>query len=126
MRGSAGRNWLMCGEQHEATDFLHQDELLAWEKSGHLDRLDLAWSRDQGKKVYVQHKIEEKNEAFWDWMENGAVIYVCGDKARMAADVEREIVHLAIENGVVENDPAAVKAWIRSMKKEKRYQLDVY
>jgi sulfite reductase (NADPH) flavoprotein alpha-component len=117
---------LFFGEQHENFDFLYREDILDWKKSGVLSRLDLAWSRDSKKKEYVQHKLWEKRDEFWSWFENGANIYICGDKARMAADVEKTIVNIAIEKGAVDNDPAAVKSWLREHKKNKRYQLDVY
>ncbi len=125
-RGATGRNWLFFGEQRRACDYLYEDEFEGWRKNGLLSRLDLAFSRDQEHKVYVQHRIQENKDEFWEWFSNGATLYICGDKARMARDVEDTLVKIAIEKGAVEDDDAAIKAWIRDLKKQKRYQLDVY
>jgi sulfite reductase (NADPH) flavoprotein alpha-component len=125
-RKASGHNWLFFGEQHRATDFLYEGEIQEWFKMGVLNRLDLAWSRDQEEKIYVQHKLWQQKDAFWEWWERGARLYICGDKARMAHDVEQTFVKIAIEKGAVDDDPAAIRAWIKSIKKERRYQLDVY
>lgn len=124
--GAPGRNWLLFGDQHRATDYLYGEEFEAWHASGHLARLDLAWSRDQAQKVYVQHKLWDARDAFWDWFANGATLYICGDKARMARDVEDTFVRIAVAKGAIADDPAATKAWLRDLKKSRRYQLDVY
>jgi len=121
-----GRNWLFFGDQHQATDFIYEEEFDAWKRKDVLTRLSLAWSRDQDKRVYVQDLLWEQRDVFWEWFSQGACLYICGDKARMARDVEETFVRIAVEKGFVENDPDATNAWIRKLKKEKRYQLDVY
>jgi sulfite reductase (NADPH) flavoprotein alpha-component len=82
--GAGGRHWLFFGEQHQATDFLFGDEWTAWHKDGFLHRLDLAFSRDQAHKVYVQDRKKERGKELWDWLQRGAYFYVCGDARRMA------------------------------------------
>jgi sulfite reductase (NADPH) flavoprotein alpha-component len=124
--GATGRNWLFFGDQHQATDFIYEDEFETWKANGVLSNLSLAWSRDQDKRVYVQHLLWEQRDVFWEWFSSGACLYVCGDKSRMARDVEEMFVRIAIQKGAVENDPDSTNAWIRQLKKEKRYQLDVY
>ena len=77
--GAKGRNWLIFGEQRKATDFLYGEEWLNYQKAGQLQRLDLAFSRDQAEKIYVQHRLKENAKEFWEWLQNGAYFYVCGD-----------------------------------------------
>ncbi len=125
-RGARGRNWLFFGEQHEKTDYLYREEFQDFLKDGTLERLDLAWSRDQAQKVYVQDKIREHKDEFWSWLDSGAILYVCGDKERMSRDVEQVLVSIACEHRVVENEPTKIKKWIKELKKSRRYQLDVY
>jgi len=88
VRQAGGKNWLFFGNQHEAGDYLYQQQLCDWHDSGLLTRLSLAWSRDTAKKVYVQHLIEQEGATFYRWLEQGAAIYICGDASRMAGDVE--------------------------------------
>lgn len=125
-RGATGRNWLFFGEQHRATDFLYEDDFNTFLQDGTLSRLDLAWSRDQAQKVYVQDKIRQNKDEFWSWFDNGAILYICGDKERMSRDVEQVLVSIAIEKGAVADDPTEIKKWIKDLKKSRRYQLDVY
>jgi len=89
LEGATGRNWLIFGEQHRATDFLYGDEFLDYQKKGKLHRLGLAFSRDQAHKVYVQHRLMENAKEVWAWLQNGAYFYVCGDAKRMAKDVHQ-------------------------------------
>lgn len=123
-RGAKGKNWLFFGDQHAATDFLYQDQLDCWMKSGLLTKLDTAFSRDQEEKVYVQDRIIEQAEEFYEWLEAGASIYICGDASRMAKDVDAAI-HKAVEIVGGESEDEA-KAYVAALKKGKRYLRDVY
>jgi sulfite reductase (NADPH) flavoprotein alpha-component len=122
--GATGRNWLFFGDQSEAADFLYRDELLSLRDDGLLTRLDLAWSRDQADKIYVQHRMLENAAEFWSWLEAGAHLYVCGDASRMAKDV-----HAALRK-VIETaggrSPEAAEAYIDALVASRRYQRDVY
>lgn len=119
-----GKNWLIFGDQHEATDFLYKDELLAMKEAGLLTRLDLAWSRDQEKKVYVQDRMLEAAEELYAWLEAGAHFYVCGDAKRMAKDVDAAL-HTIIET-VGRKPPEVAAAYVKDLKAHKRYARDVY
>jgi sulfite reductase (NADPH) flavoprotein alpha-component len=119
-----GKNWLFFGDQKSATDFLYRDQLEDWVKSGHLTRLDTAFSRDQSEKIYVQDRMRENAPLLWSWLKEGASFYVCGDAQRMAKDVDETLLRIAAEQGGM-NDEAA-KAWVSNLKKEKRYQRDIY
>lgn len=122
--GARGKNWLFFGDQKRATDFLYQEQIIAWVQSGHLTRLDTAFSRDQEDKVYVQTRMLQAAAELWQWLEEGAHFYVCGDAKRMAKDVD-EALHRIIESqGGKATDEAA--AYVARMKKEKRYARDVY
>ena len=92
--GATGRNWLFFGEQRRGTDFFYENELTGYVRDGLL-RLDTAFSRDQAHKVYVQHRMREQARDIWAWLQNGADFFVCGDKERMAADVDRELHTIA-------------------------------
>ncbi|WP_331445395.1 bifunctional nitrate reductase/sulfite reductase flavoprotein subunit alpha [Streptomyces xanthochromogenes] len=123
-RGHTGPNWLFFGEQRAATDFYHREDLAAYVSSGHLTRLDLAFSRDQRNKVYVQDRMREHGPRLWQWLRDGAHFYVCGDASRMAKDVDsalREIV--ALHGGLPEDEAAA---YVRRLATDKRYVRDVY
>lgn len=119
-----GRNWLFFGEQRAATDFYYRDELEPMLADGHLTRLDTAFSRDQQEKIYVQHLLAEQAARIWEWLQDGAHLYVCGDASRMAKDVDAAL-HRAIETagGM---DPDAAADYVRKLKADKRYQRDVY
>lgn len=121
--GAAGKNWLFFGEQHRATEFYYQDELLAYARDGSL-RLDLAFSRDQARKIYVQHRMREHAADLWDWIDNGAEMFVCGDKERMAADVDAELHRIVETRGGKTPDQA--KEYVEELKRAKRYKRDVY
>ncbi|MEU9093830.1 bifunctional nitrate reductase/sulfite reductase flavoprotein subunit alpha [Streptomyces sp. NPDC048428] len=123
-RGHTGPNWLFFGEQRQATDFYYRQELEAYRASGHLDRLDLAFSRDQRNKVYVQDRMREHGPRLWQWLRNGAHFYVCGDAARMAKDVDQALAGIVATHGGMENDEAA--AYVRRLAADKRYVRDVY
>jgi sulfite reductase (NADPH) flavoprotein alpha-component len=121
---ATGKNWLFFGHQHVATDFLYADELNAMKERGELSRLSLAWSRDGMEKIYVQDRMRETGRELWQWLQEGAHFYVCGDAKRMAKDVERALVDIAVENGGMDAEEAV--AFITSLKKNGRYQADVY
>jgi sulfite reductase (NADPH) flavoprotein alpha-component len=121
--GMAGKNWLFFGEQRRATDFFYEEELTRYVADGLL-RLDVAFSRDQANKIYVQHRMHEHAKDIWDWLDSGAEFFVCGDKERMAADVDRELVAIAETIGGLSAD--AAREYIENLKKTKRYKRDVY
>jgi sulfite reductase (NADPH) flavoprotein alpha-component len=124
VKGETGKNWLFFGEQRRALDFLYQDQLEGMHKDGLLTHLDLAFSRDQHKKVYVQDRIAEKAEELYAWLEEGAYFYVCGDATRMAKDVELALLDAIAKGSNGTLDHAA--EYLAEMKKQKRYQRDVY
>lgn len=121
---ATGRNWLFFGERSATTDFLYRDELESMVADQHLTRLDLAFSRDQEHKVYVQDKMLEKASHFWKWLQEGASIYVCGDAARMAKDVDATLHRIVEQQGHL--DPAAASEYVNSLKEQHRYHRDVY
>lgn len=124
MRGAAGENWLFFGDQHEATDFLYRDDISAWQTSGLLTKTSLAWSRDGAEKVYVQHLIEREGAGFFDWLQRGAAIYICGDASRMAQDVDTALRKVIATHGNL--DAAGADAYLADLAKSGRYQRDVY
>jgi sulfite reductase (NADPH) flavoprotein alpha-component len=126
LEGAAGRNWLFFGEQHHATDFLYDNELLAYRDQGKLHRLDLAFSRDQPHKIYVQHRIRERAKELWSWLQGGAYFYVCGDAKHMAKDVHQALIDVAQTEGGMTPEAAAGYVNVTLMKTEKRYLRDVY
>ena len=119
-----GKNWLFFGDRSQSTDYLYQNEWETYQKDSILTDLDLAWSRDQDEKVYVQHKMLEKKEQLWSWLGEGAVFYVCGDASRMAKDVDQALRTIAQEEGSMSEEDAS--AWVKNLQKEKRYLKDVY
>ncbi|MFC7792938.1 molybdopterin-dependent oxidoreductase [Streptomyces cinereoruber] len=123
-RGHTGRNWLFFGEQREATDFYHREELEAHLASGHLHRLDTAFSRDRRNKVYVQDRMREHGSVLWSWLRDGAHFHVCGDAARMAKDVDRTLRELVARHGGMGDEEAA--AYVERMAADRRYVRDVY
>jgi sulfite reductase (NADPH) flavoprotein alpha-component len=122
--GAKGKNWLFFGDQCRATDFLYEEQLTTWQKSNFLTRLDLAFSRDQKGKIYVQNRMLENAAELWAWLEAGAHFYVCGDASRMAKDVDAAL-HQVIETAGGKNADDA-KAYVAKLKNDKRYQRDVY
>lgn len=122
--GAKGRNWLFFGNPHRATDYLYQSEIEAFQADGTLAKLDLAWSRDQKEKIYVQHLMLQQAAELWAWLQDGAAFYVCGDASRMAKDVDAALLQIAREQGKLSDEDAAT--WISQLKKDKRYQRDVY
>ncbi|MDG4663730.1 sulfite reductase subunit alpha [Mycobacterium sp. 236(2023)] len=123
-RDAGGRNWLFFGDQHREHDFAYADELLGWQESGLLTRLDLAFSRDQAEKVYVQHRMREHGRELFSWLEEGGHFYVCGDATRMAKDVDKALHEVVAEHGGLGVDAAT--EYVNSLKREKRYVRDVY
>lgn len=121
--GAEGKNWLFFGNPHFTEDFLYQVEWQSYVKEGVLSRIDLAWSRDQQQKVYVQDKLRERAE-LWRWINDGAHIYVCGDANRMAKDVERTLLEVIAEFGAM--DAEAADEFLSELRVERRYQRDVY
>ena len=122
--GSKGKNWLFFGDRSQNTDYLYGNEWESYQKDGILNKLDLAWSRDQQEKVYVQHKMIEKKAELWIWLQNGATFYVCGDASRMAKDVDHALRTIAQDEGSMSEEDAA--AWLKGLQREKRYLKDVY
>ncbi|MEV4583154.1 bifunctional nitrate reductase/sulfite reductase flavoprotein subunit alpha [Nonomuraea jabiensis] len=122
--GHHGRNWLFFGEQRRTTDFYYRDELAALHDDGLLTRLDLAFSRDQRAKVYVQDRMREHGVQLWSWLQEGAHVYVCGDAARMAKDVDQTLRDIAARHGGLSPDDAT--AYVKQLASTKRYVRDVY
>ena len=119
-----GRNWLFFGHQRSRYDFFYEDELAGMKAAGALARLTLAWSRDSGEKIYVQHRMREVGRDLWAWIAEGAHVYVCGDAKHMAKDVERALVDVVATFGARTTDQAV--AFVADLKKAGRYQADVY
>jgi sulfite reductase (NADPH) flavoprotein alpha-component len=119
-----GRNWLFFGHQRSACDFFYEDEFKAMRASGHLTRLSLAWSRDTEQKFYVQDRMRETGADLWAWLNDGAHIYVCGDAKRMAKDVELALVDIVAKHGGCSAEEAT--SFVAGLKKQGRYQQDVY
>jgi sulfite reductase (NADPH) flavoprotein alpha-component len=121
--GATGKNWLFFGDQARSWGFYYEEELTAWERRGFL-RLDLAFSRDQPQKIYVQHRMRESGRDFYAWLEEGAEIFICGDKGKMAADVQRELLQILESEGG--RTPEQAAEYVAAMKKSHRLKLDVY
>ncbi len=119
-----GPNWLYFGHQRSDFDFFYEDELKAMRRAGHLTRLTLAWSRDGDEKIYVQHRMRDDGRDLWAWLERGAHIYVCGDALRMAKDVERALIDVVAVHG--KRSPEDAARYVEDLKKNDRYQADVY
>lgn len=124
MTGATGRNWLFFGDQHFTTDFLYQTELQAWFLSGHLSRLNVAFSRDQQDKIYVQHKLLQYASQLYEWIEAGACIYVCGAREPMSQDVENTLIEIIGRHRHIE--VAQALGFLEDLKNQGRYNLDVY
>jgi sulfite reductase (NADPH) flavoprotein alpha-component len=123
-RGARGDNWLFFGDQHRAGDFLYEEQLTAMLKDGTLTRLDTAFSRDQAEKIYVQDRMREHAAELYAWLQRGAYFYICGDASRMAKSVEQALLDAIAEGSQGTLDEAA--AYLAEMKKQNRYQRDVY
>lgn len=122
--GATGRNWLFFGNPHFDTDFLYQTEWQAALRDGHLHRLDLAFSRDQEQKIYVQDRLLERAADLYQWIQAGAHVYVCGDATRMAKDVHQALQQVARQEGGL--DPAQARHWLEELAAQGRYARDVY
>ncbi len=122
--GATGKNWLFFGDQKAATDFLYREELEAWQSEGTLHRLSTAFSRDQTEKIYVQHRMLEAAQELYDWLEQGAFFYICGDASRMAKDVDAAL-HKVVETAGGKS-PEEAASYVEELKKSKRYRKDVY
>ena len=122
--GAEGKNWLFFGDQTRSSDYIYEGELAALKDSGVLSRLDLAFSRDQDEKIYVQHKMSEHGKDLFEWLENGGYFYVCGDATRMAKDVDQALCDIASKWGNLNADQA--REYVNNLKRKKRYLRDVY
>ncbi|MGP7816650.1 assimilatory sulfite reductase (NADPH) flavoprotein subunit [Niallia sp. 01092] len=122
--GASGKSWLFFGDQHFVTDFLYQTEWQNVLKNGVLTKMDVAFSRDSEQKVYVQHRMLEQSKELFSWINEGAVIYICGDKKHMAHDVHQTLIEIIEKEGNLSKEKA--EEYLATMKKEKRYLRDVY
>jgi sulfite reductase (NADPH) flavoprotein alpha-component len=122
--GCGGRNWLFFGDRNATTDFLYQDDWQRWHRSGMLSRLDLAFSRDQAEKVYVQHRMHEAARDIYAWLEAGAYVYVCGDAARMAPAVHEALLTIVSQESGKGRESA--EEYVAALRASRRYQRDVY
>lgn len=122
--GAEGNTWLFFGEQHFTTDFLYQTEWQRWLKNGVLSRMDVAFSRDNEEKVYVQHRMTERSRELFEWLEAGAYLYVCGDEKHMAKDVHQALVSIVQRESGRSLEEA--EAYVADLRQQKRYQRDVY
>ena len=123
-RGASGKNWLFFGNPHFTQDFLYQLELQNYLKRGLLTKLNVAFSRDQAQKVYVQDKLRQHGSDVWQWLQNGAHLYICGDANRMAKDVQQALVDIVQQYGGKTAEQA--QAYLDELRVAKRYQKDVY
>ena len=122
--GAKGKSWMFFGDQHFVTDFLYQTEWQKWLKDGVLTKMDVAFSRDTEEKVYVQHRMLEHSKELFEWLQEGAVFYVCGDKKNMAHDVQNALLDIIEKEGGMSREEA--EAYLAEMKQQKRYLRDVY
>jgi len=123
-REATGENWLVFGDQHFETDFLYQAEWLKHRKNGLLTQIDVAFSRDQAEKIYVQHRLKQQAEQVYEWLQKGAFVYVCGDRKKMAKDVQRAFIEIIQEKAGVSQEEAEQQLLV--YRQEGRYQEDVY
>lgn len=121
---ATGDNWLFFGDRKAADDYIYKDEIEAWQQSGLLTKLDLAFSRDQADKIYVQTRMKQSGKELFEWLELGGYFYVCGDATYMAKDVDQTLQDIIAKHG--KRDEAGVKAYMNDLKKSKRYVRDVY
>ncbi len=119
-----GKNWLFFGNPSFTQDFLYQTEIQGYVKDGLLSKVSLAFSRDQAEKIYVQHRILQHGKEVWQWLQDGAHVYICGDATRMAKDVEQALLNVISEHGQLTQDQA--QEFLTELRKAKRYQKDVY
>ena len=126
LTGATGKNWLFFGEVHEESTFFYRDEWFEYMKNGHLTKLTTAFSRDQKEKIYVQNRITNNGKEIWDWLQNGAYFFICGDKQYMAKDVHKALINIAEEHGKMKKEEAEHYINQTLMKEEHRYLRDVY
>ncbi len=122
--GAQGKSWMFFGDQHFVTDFLYQTEWQKWLKEGVLTKMDVAFSRDAAEKVYVQHRMLEQSKEFFEWLQQGAAVYICGDKNNMAKDVHNALLEIIEKEGSMSREKA--EEYLADMKQQKRYLRDVY
>ncbi|MCP3760896.1 assimilatory sulfite reductase (NADPH) flavoprotein subunit [Domibacillus sp. A3M-37] len=122
--GAAGPTWMFFGDQHFVTDFLYQTEWQKWLKDGVLTKMDVAFSRDTAQKVYVQHRMQESSKELFQWLQEGAAVYVCGDEKNMAHDVHHTLIDIIEKAGSMSREQA--EQYVADMQQQKRYQRDVY
>lgn len=122
--GAKGRNWLFFGDQHKKTDYVYEQEWQEMLESGVLTHMHAAFSRDQAEKIYVQNLMLQNAAELYDWLEQGAHFYVCGDAARMAGDVNKALIEIVSTHGNRSREQA--EEYIRALEKARRYQRDVY
>jgi sulfite reductase (NADPH) flavoprotein alpha-component len=122
--GAGGRTWLIFGDRHFRTDFLYQLDWLRWRKQGVLTRMDIAFSRDESAKVYVQHRMLERSRELYAWLQEGACFYVCGDEKRMARDVDAALKTIVAQEGRMSDEQAG--SYLDTLRQHNRYQRDVY
>ncbi len=122
--GASGKSWLFFGDQHFVTDFLYQTEWQKWLKDGVLTKMDVAFSRDSEEKVYVQHQMKKQSKELFEWLEQGASVYVCGDEKHMAHDVHHTLLSIIQEEGAMSKEKA--ESYLANLQQQKRYQRDVY
>jgi sulfite reductase (NADPH) flavoprotein alpha-component len=122
-RGATARNWLFFGDQRRRCDFLYEEELAGYHRDGLLARLDVAFSRDQAERIYVQHRMREASSELWSWLQDGAHLFICGAQ-RMARDVDQALIAIIARQGRMTT--AAAKAYLATLARDERYQRDVY
>jgi sulfite reductase (NADPH) flavoprotein alpha-component len=122
--GARGKSWLFFGSQRESCDYFYKDDFDQLKADGYLTRIDCAFSRDQAHKVYVQNRMQENSAELWNWLEEGAHFFVCGDAKRMAKDVDAMLHRIATEQGG--KTPEQASDYVEQLKKDKRYKRDVY
>ncbi|WP_062231964.1 assimilatory sulfite reductase (NADPH) flavoprotein subunit [Fictibacillus sp. FJAT-27399] len=122
--GAEGKSWMFFGDQHFVSDFLYQTEWQKWLENGVLTKMDVAFSRDTEEKVYVQHRLLEHSKELFHWLEEGAVLYICGDEKNMAQDVHQTLIGIIENEGSMTHEQA--EEYVARMQQEKRYQRDVY
>jgi sulfite reductase (NADPH) flavoprotein alpha-component len=123
-RQAEGDNWLFFGDRNRSSDYIYEEEIEAMKESGLLTRLDLAFSRDQAEKIYVQDLMQQAGAELFTWFEKGAYFYICGDAYRMAKDVDKVLHQIISEHGKL--DEAETENYVAQLKKDKRYVRDVY
>ena len=122
--GATGKSWMFFGDQHFVTDFLYQTEWQKWLKNGVLTNMDVAFSRDSDEKVYVQHRMLQHSKELYQWLQEGAYFYVCGDKDRMAKDVQNTLIEIIEKEGNLNREQA--EEYLSELRQQKRYLRDVY